>query len=64
MQFLVILLSSLAFVGAQATFNPQGLDNGGAGGTISAPVDISHLYDNRGFAMKPNDADFDGYGSK
>ena len=48
----------LASVSAQATFNPQYADNGGTN-LASLPLDISSLFDNRGFAMKPNDANFD-----
>ena len=52
------ILPLLASVSAQATFNPQYKDNGGTN-SASLPLDISSLFDNRGFAMQPGDANFD-----
>ena len=39
--------------------NPKNADDGGSG-IASIPVDLSGLVDNRGFAMSPGDANFDG----
>ncbi len=33
-------------------------------GSPSIPIDLSHLYNNRAFAAKPNDANMDGLGSE
>lgn len=42
--------------------NPK--NSPGVSGSISSmPIDISSLRNNRGFAMSPNDADFDGMGA-
>ena len=61
--FVLLSLSSLATVRAQAVFNPK---NGGTsynGTNPSFSVDLSSLYNNRGFSMKANDSNFDGYDS-
>lgn len=68
------LLTATAFAGlatlakAQDAFslvvNPKGSPGvAGSNGLTSLPIDLSSLYNNRGFAMFPNDADFDGTGA-
>lgn len=49
---------------AQAIFKPQYVDRGSSSYTPSVTIDLSSLYDNRGFAMRPNDSNYDGLGSK
>lgn len=56
-------MSFLTTVHAQALFNPKNVDTSYKVVNPSFPVDLSSLYSNRGFAMKPNDANFDGSGS-
>lgn len=53
----------ISAVQAQAVFNPKNVDAGSSGSNPSFPVDISSLYNNRGFANSPGDADFDGLGN-
>lgn len=53
------LFPLLALARAQVIFKPQNADNGGSYAP-SVPLDLSSLFDNRGFAQKPGDADFDG----
>ena len=47
---LLDVLPLLALVNAQAIFNPQHVDNGGTS-SVSLPLDLSNLFDNRGFVM-------------
>ncbi|KUI62553.1 Tissue alpha-L-fucosidase [Cytospora mali] len=60
---LMALLGLQAAVGQDtALVNPK--NSPGVSGSISSlPIDISSLRDNRGFAMRPNDANFDDLGS-
>ena len=48
----------------QATFNPQNVAQGSSSNPSAVSLDISTLFNNRGFAMSPGDANFDGIGSK
>lgn len=61
MNFLVLLFS-LPLAQTQVLLNPKYVDSGSSSGNPSIPLDISSLYNNRGFAMKPNDSNFDGNG--
>jgi alpha-L-fucosidase len=61
--FQLLFLSFLATVRAQAVFNPKNIGTSYNGTNPSFPVDISSLYNNRGFAIKANDSNFDGEGS-
>lgn len=63
MNFLSLFLFLLPLSGAQVLFNPKNVDSGSSGRNPSIPLDISSLYNNRGFAMKPNDSNLDGYGA-
>lgn len=58
---LAVLLTSLPLALAQGglVVNPKNADDGG-GGISSVPIDLSGLANNRGFAMNPGDANFDG----
>ena len=56
------VLLSLPLVEPQVLFNPKYVDSGSWGASLSKPLDISNLYNNRGFAMKVNDSNFDGNG--
>jgi alpha-L-fucosidase len=47
----------------QATFNPKNIGDGNSNYSLGVPLDLSKLLGNRGFAMSPGDADFDGLGS-
>ena len=58
----IFLCSFISTVRAQAVFNPKNVASS-YNGTSSFPVDLSALYNNRGLAVKPNDASFDGHGS-
>ena len=53
----------LPLVQGQALFNPKNVDSGSSGSNPSMPLDLSNLYNNRGFAMKPNDSNLDGTGT-
>jgi alpha-L-fucosidase len=59
----VLLLSFLTTVHAQAVFNPKNVGTSYNGANPSFPVDLSSLHNNRAFAMKPGDANYDGSGS-
>jgi alpha-L-fucosidase len=48
---------------AQVVFNPKIVDTGSSGSNPSIPLDISSLYNNRGFAMWPEDANLDNLGN-
>ena len=52
----------LALAQGGLVVNPKNADDG-TGSVSSVPIDLSHLVNNRGFAIKPGDADFDGLGS-
>ncbi|KAI0475354.1 glycoside hydrolase [Xylariaceae sp. FL0804] len=56
-----LLLAPLALAQGGLVINPKNADNGAAGPSV--PLDLTALRDNRGFAMFPGDADFDGIGS-
>lgn len=60
---LVCLVVSMQVL-AQATFNPKNIAQGSSNYPSAFQLDLSSLYNNRGFAMSPGDADFDGLGSK
>jgi alpha-L-fucosidase len=62
--FMMRLFVSLLAVAANAQliFKPQNADHGGSN-PISVPINISSLFDNRAFAMRPGDANFDQHGS-
>jgi alpha-L-fucosidase len=59
------LLSSVLFplAQAQAVFKSQKCGFRYSRTNPSIPLNISDLYNNRGFSMKPNDSSLDGYGS-
>lgn len=59
----VLLLSFLSAVHAQAVFNPKNVGTSYNEANPSFPIDLSSLYNNRGFAMRPNDSNLDGSGS-
>ena len=64
MKFLtLLLLSFVSTVCAQAVFNPKNVGTSYNVTNPSFPVDLSSLYNNRGFAMRANDSNFDNYGS-
>jgi alpha-L-fucosidase len=63
MKFLTSLLFLLPLAETQVLFNPKNVDSGSSGTNPSMPLDISNLYNNRGFAMKPNDSNLEGHGS-
>lgn len=45
-------------------FKPQNVFQTISGNNASFPIDIKPLFNNRAFGMQPNEADFDGSGSK
>ena len=49
---------------SQATFNPKNVAQGSSSYPSAVQLSLSNLFNNRGFAMSPGDADFDGLGSK
>jgi alpha-L-fucosidase len=53
----------IAATQAQVVFNPKNVDAGFSGSNPSIPLDISSLYNNRGFAMGPGDANLDNLGN-
>jgi len=58
------MLSLYLFIGVVSAqgglvVNPKDANNGPSG-TGSMPMDLSGMVNNRGFAMYPGDADFDG----
>jgi alpha-L-fucosidase len=59
----ILLLSFLTAVHAQAVFNPKNIGTSYNAANPSFPVELSLLYNNRGFAVKPGDSNFDGSGS-
>lgn len=63
MDIAFLLAVCIIGVQAQVVFNPKNVDFGSSGGNPSIPLDLSGLYNNRGFAMSPNDSNLDGYGS-
>ena len=63
MNLLIFVLLSLPLAEPQVLFNPKYVGSGSSGSTPSTPLDISNLYNNRGFAVKPNDSNFDGHGA-
>jgi len=59
----ILLLSFLTTAHAQAVFNPKNVGTSYNAVNPSFPVDLSSMYNNRGFAMKPGDSNLDGSGS-
>lgn len=53
----------IAATQAQVVFNPKNVDGGSSGSNPSIPLVISSLYNNRGFAMGPGDANLDNLGN-
>lgn len=65
--FLSILLRCLLIsvsVSGKVIFKPENDFQPVSGQSYSFPIDLSPLFNNRGFGLAPNEADFDGYGSK
>ncbi|KAL9091437.1 MAG: hypothetical protein Q9165_004823 [Trypethelium subeluteriae] len=56
------VLTLLPAVFGQTTFNPKNAAQGSSSYSSTLSLDISNLFNNRGFAMTPGDADFDGIG--
>lgn len=56
------LLSTLA--SSQVLFMPQNDFLPSSGQVLSFPIDLSSLYNNRAFGMKPNESNFDGMGGE
>lgn len=56
---LLLGLVPLALAQGDVLINPKSQDDG-ASGVRSYPIDLSGMVNNRGFAMSPEDADFDG----
>jgi alpha-L-fucosidase len=56
---LLLTLLPLSLAQGGLVVNPKNA-NDGASGISSLPIDLSGLVNNRGFAMSPGDADFDG----
>jgi hypothetical protein len=48
----------------QLVFNPSNNFQPVSGESLSFPLNLDSLLDNRGFGNTPNDANFDGFGSK
>jgi alpha-L-fucosidase len=53
----------IAATQAQVAFNHKNVDAGSSGSNPSTPLDISSLYNNRGFAMGPGDANLHNLGN-
>ncbi|CZR55229.1 uncharacterized protein PAC_05116 [Phialocephala subalpina] len=47
---------------SQVVFNPKNIDYGSSSTNPSLPLDLSSFFNNRGFAMRPNDSNLNGYG--
>lgn len=61
---LLLWASLAATVLAQLVFNPVNDFQSISGASLSFPLNLDSLFDNRGFGKTPDDADFDGSGSK
>lgn len=59
----VFLVSALAAIAKGQLFQPQNAAVGYTKGD-SFPVNITNLFNNRGFGMRPGDANFDTYHSQ
>jgi hypothetical protein len=62
-----LILSALvpvSMTAGQLVFMPQNDFQPLKGQGLSFPVNISSLFDNRGFGKEPNESNFDGLGSK
>jgi hypothetical protein len=53
----------IAAMQAQVVFSPKNVDAGSSGSNPSIPLDISRLYNNRGFAIGLGDANLDNLGN-
>ena len=61
--FLYAFLLFFSVVQGQFLPNPKGNAQGSGMGNTS-PMNLSSLFDNRAFGMRPRDANFDGYHSE
>lgn len=57
-------LLTVSMTAGQVVFMPQNDFQPLKGQGLSFPVNISSLFDNRGFGKQPNESNFDGLGSK
>jgi hypothetical protein len=60
----VCTLLTLASIGDAVIFKPQNEYQALSGLNVSFPVDLQSFYNNRAFGLYPNDASYDGQGSK
>lgn len=58
-----VFLACLSSVAAQLVIQPQHRNNTNEA-SRSIPIEIDHLFNNRGFGKVGGDADFDGTGRK
>jgi hypothetical protein len=64
-RWVLALAAFIAYVLAQeqALFNPKHAYQRISGGGPTLPVDLEQLYNDRGFGVKVNESNFDGYNS-
>jgi alpha-L-fucosidase len=55
---------AVASLGEAVIFKPQNAYQALSGVNTSFPVDLQPFYNNRAFGLYPNDASFDGEGSR